>query len=256
MLKNKPSEKKGTEYERYNLTTKQKIIYFLEGEGIVLLISYLFYHRIAAVILLSPFIYFFIKEKKRTLKEERLNELNIQFKDGINSLSGALNAGYSIENAWKHALVEMKNIYGEDALITKEIQDMVRQMQMNVTIESLLNNFALRTGLEDIKSFAQVFGAAKRNGGDLIRIISSTAKTISDKIEIKREIYTIMSAKRFEQKIMNMVPFVIILYINISSPGFLNILYSSIMGAIVMTVCLLIYFASYYISQKIIDIEV
>ena len=55
---------------------------------------------------------------------------------------------------------------------------------------------------------------------------------------------------------MNGIPFFIIFYLNTSSPDFFSILYSSIMGRIIMTVALLIYLFAIYLSQKIISIPI
>ena len=87
-------------------------------------------------------------------------------------------------------------------------------------------------------------------------IIKNTVTRMSDKIEVKREITTMLSEKQLEQRIMNWIPFLIILYVGISSPGFLDILYHNPLGTVIMSVCLLIYGVSFYMGKKIVDIEV
>lgn len=244
------------EYEVYQFSGKELMLYAAEAAGVIGLIAYIFYHSLLACVILSPFAWFFIKSKQEDLKKKRLGELNVQFKDGISALSAALNTGYSIENAFKEACKDLNMIYGPQSLIGKEFQYIVHQVEMNVPVEPLLEDFARRSGLEDIKSFAEVFAAAKRSGGDLMQIIQASVRTISDKVEVKREIATLMSAKKMEQKIMNMVPFVIILYVNLTSPGFLNVMYGNLVGVIVMTGCLLVYALAFFMARKIMDIEV
>ena len=56
--------------------------------------------------------------------------------------------------------------------------------------------------------------------------------------------------------IMNLLPFVLILYIDISSGDYLNIMYESPAGRIVMTFCLILLCVSYILSQKILNIRV
>lgn len=48
---------------------------------------------------------------------------------------------------------------------------------------------------------------AKRSGGNLNDIIRRSAAVTGEKIEVKQEIQTLLSSRRYEQKIMNMVPF-------------------------------------------------
>lgn len=87
-------------------------------------------------------------------------------------------------------------------------------------------------------------------------ILMRTSKVIGKKMEIDKEIQVLISAKQMEQRIMNIVPFVIILYISITSPGFFDVLYHNLMGVTVMTICLAVYFAAYELSSKIVDIRV
>ncbi|HBI62463.1 MAG TPA: hypothetical protein DDY31_14840 [Lachnospiraceae bacterium] len=103
--------------------------------------------------------------------------------------------------------------------------------------------------------FVQVFQTAKRTGGDLIAITRVTAERIGEKIEVKREIQTMIAGKKMEGKIMNLIPLGIILYFWLSSPDFLDCLYQS-SGRMVMTVLLFLYLLAYWWSGKISDIQV
>lgn len=98
--------------------------------------------------------------------------------------------------------------------------------------------------------------AAKRSGGDFHKIIATTIEHISDKIEVEREVQTVISAKKMEQKIMNVIPVFIILYLNLTSGEFLAPLYGNIFGISVMTGALGAYLAAIKISAKMTAIKV
>lgn len=104
--------------------------------------------------------------------------------------------------------------------------------------------------------FAEVFAYAKRSGGDLIAIIRNTASIISDKNEVVKEINTIISGKKMEQTVMNIMPFGMIIYLRIASPEFIEPLYGNLFGAAVMSVCLVVYAAAFMLGRKITDIKV
>ena len=55
---------------------------------------------------------------------------------------------------------------------------------------------------------------------------------------------------------MNMVPFFIIFYISISSPGFFDVLYHNPFGIVLMSICMVVYMAAYLMSEKIVNISV
>lgn len=104
--------------------------------------------------------------------------------------------------------------------------------------------------------FADVFLIAKRSGGNMTDILAKTAAVIEQKIETDKEIQLMIGAKKMEQKIMNMVPFLIIFYIGTTSKGFFDVLYHNLIGVVIMTVCLGFYGVAYFMSKRIVEIEV
>ena len=64
------------------------------------------------------------------------------------------------------------------------------------------------------------------------------------------------ASRRYEQNIMNILPFVIIIYIDLTSDGFIDIMYGCFAGRVIMTVSLILTGVSYMLSQKILDIKV
>ena len=180
----------------------------------------------------------------------------LQFRDMIQDMASALNSGYSAENALREAQKEMKLLYTPEEPISREMEMMVRQMRLQVPLEQVLEEFAARVELEDVENFAAVFSAAKRSGGDMIGIIQNTAGQIGDKIEVRREIDTILAAKKYEFKVMSWIPYGIILYLILSFPEFTACLYGNLAGTGVMTVCLLVYTGACALGERLVNIEV
>ena len=56
--------------------------------------------------------------------------------------------------------------------------------------------------------------------------------------------------------IMSLMPAGIILYLKLTSPGFLEVLYGNPFGILAMSLCLGIYGLSYWLGRRIVDIEV
>ena len=225
---------------------------FLQGG----LLGILFYRNVFAALLggggygvISGFL-----EKKRE-RQKMQKEITIQFKEGLQGISSALGAGYSIENAFGQARKDLELLYGQDSLLAGEFLRIEKQLELNQPIEDVLYDFAKRWDTEDILHFAQVFQTAKRTGGNLIAITHSTAEKISQKIEVKREIDTLIAGKKMEGKIMNLIPLAMILYFWICSPGFLDCFYTG-SGRLVSTGLLVLYLAAYLWSGKISNIKI
>ena len=254
MILNKKKKSK-YEYDTYIYTREEWIKYFLVGIGLSSMVGFLFYKSIWAVILLFPFGFVFIEYQRKILCQKRKWNFNQQFRQGILCLSSALNAGYSMENAFLEASHDLALMYAEDADIIREFQWMNRQLALNRNVEEVLMELAERTQVEDVESFAEIVQTAKRTGGDLIKVIKQTEKNIGEKIEVQRELETLISAKKLETNIMSIVPLCIIGYMWFSSPGFLDCLYHNFLGGMIMTVILVIYIGAYLAGQKITDIK-
>lgn len=220
------------------------------------LVAFTFYRSFIIFFFLLPIGLAYPLYRVKSLKKKRLLQLSVQFKEGIVLLASFLSAGYSIENAFGLSTRELGLLYGENGLITREFDYLSHQIRINRSVEQALMEFAGRSGLEDVKNFAEVFAVAKRSGGELVPIMNHTVAIIHDKGQIQEEIITLTSSKQFEQKIMNLLPFLIIIYIEMSSPGFFDLMYTTGVGRIIMTVCLAAYLLAYVISGKILDIEI
>lgn len=218
--------------------------------------AWLFYRSLWAVFLLAPVggWNFWLLVQEQAYQKEK--EFQLQFKEAILAVSSAMNIGYSVENAFREAQKELKKIYPEEARISKELQMIVRQLRVHVPMEQILEELSQRAPTEDVRNFVTVFVAAKKSGGNMIAIIQNTANQIGDKIDVKREIDTILASKRYEFRVMSVVPYAIIGYMSLSFPEFMECLYGNILGIGVMTICLVIYLAAYYLGLRIIRIEV
>ena len=218
--------------------------------------SYIFYKSIIIFSCLFPFCFLYPNLKRKELIAAKKRRLVVEFKEAIMILSSLLNAGYSLENSVKEALVELRLLYVKDNLIIKEFEYINQLIYMNISVERAFDDLAYRSHSEDIRSFAKVLRIAKRSGGELESIIGHTVGVIGDKVRIKEEIITMTTAKRFEQNVMNIFPLFIVLYIDISSPGFFNIMYTTIIGRVCMSIGLIVYLFAIYISKRLLNIEV
>lgn len=243
-------------YKSYKLTSKELFKIVIQYLAITSVVAYLFYDSVIVFFILVPGFLFYLKNKRMALIEKRKDELKLQFKDTIDAVATALSSGMSIENAFREACMDMEKLYGERSYIVLELKDILQKINVNFTLSAALNDFAKRCDIEDIKDFATIFSEAKISGGNLKEIISRTVIVIKEKAEVETDIKVMINGKNFEQKIMSFIPFIIILYLRISSGGFVNVLYHNTAGVLVMSVCLFIYVISSIMAARIIDIKV
>lgn len=228
----------------------------LAGIGIIAVISFFFYRSVWAMPFLMPIFFLYQRMASADWLRKEQKETAMQFKNAILAVSANQKAGYSVENSFRQAYEDMALLYGKESIICREFYAMISGLGNNMVLETMLYDFGRRSGVEEIKEFAQVFAAAKRSGGNLTEVIGRSASVIEDKAETENEIQVLISARKLEQKIMNIVPFGILLYISVTSKGFFDVLYHNLIGIILMTVCLAVYIGAVLLSRKIVNIEV
>lgn len=251
------SKKDLIDYKSYFFSMTEIMRFVLEGCLVWGMVSFLCYDSfVMFFILLFPFLYFYLDKKQQTLCEKRKQTLNSQFREVILAVSSHLQAGFSLENAFHEAYRDIKMLYGNDSLMARELVWVLRRVDNNESLELALSELAERSGLEDISEFVGILTIAKRSGGDIRSIILRTATIIGDKMEVKREIETMMSEKKLEQRIMQCMPFLLIGYLAFTSPGFLDSLYHNLFGVVLMTGCLGVYVFACYLSEKILQTDI
>ncbi len=244
------------EYKFFKLTLKQNIISISCIVVGLLLISRMFYGNLWMAIIISPIGILIYKTIKKKIYKSQIRKMELQFRDMLTAVSDLMQTGYSIENSFIESYKEIVQIYGKNSMIGKEMRLIISRLKLNVNIEKIMGDFADRYDIESIKTFYQTFSIAKRTGGNMREIIKNICETISLKEEIKEEIKVAMNAKRLEQKVMMGIPVFIMIYVTFASPGFLDVMHETLLGNIIMTICLGAYVGSYIWGEKIIDVGV
>jgi len=223
---------------------------------VIAAVLYLFYRSLWALILLPPGFILYRRMRKNDLKQKRSDRLALEFRDMLESLIGLLRVGYSMENALQECLQEMLLMHGEQSPICQELKLMTSSLQVGFTIEQAFQEFALRSSVEDIETFAAVYSIAKKAGGDMVEILSRTSDNPAGRVQTRSEIAVLISSKKLEQNIMTLIPVGIILYMEVTSQGMLEPLYGNPLGVLIMTICLGIYLFSMWMGRRIIRIDV
>ena len=120
----------------------------------------------------------------------------------------------------------------------------------------MFGQFAERAHLEDIENFTDIFVTCKRTGGDLIEVMRSTSSTIGEKIEVKQEIDTTISGKKFEFNTMMAMPVVMVLFLTVTSGDYMEPVFTTIPGKLAMTAAIGIFGISYLVGSKLMKIRV
>lgn len=246
-----------SDYRSYRLNKKEniKLIFVLimvtEVLGILI-------YDVKLGFTITPFIYVFAKRKyEEILMIRRRDDLRNQFKDSLYSMSSSFAAGRHMIDAVKTAIPHLRNIYGDGSDMEKELLHMASSMEQAAGEETeLWADLGMRSGIEDISDFGEVFSACRDAGGDLVFAADNAARILTEKIGIENEIRLTASQKVTEGRLVGTMPFIMILFLRLTSPAYISVMYETLTGKMIMTVSMIITCAAFIVTERITKIEV
>lgn len=243
----------GTEdYDVYRLSAREILVYGGITAAALLILFYVFYDAAWLGLLAAvPVFLIFRKPLRRALSERRKRRLQKEFLSAVTLMGDALRSGYSAENAIVSSVPELSTLWGERSDMVREWNDMAKAFRLNRTIEELLSDLGARTHVPEIQDFADVFAVTKRSGGRLSEVVMDTGMVLREQFDAEEKVRTAVAARRFEQKIMDVMPAAILLYIRLTSPSLIGLLYEDLTGRLVMTACLAVYVAAVFWGERI-----
>jgi len=233
-----------------------KTVAFLIGFGMGFLVVFIFYMVTPVAVIAGGIIgvvNIFAATKKSIKK--RLFKLRGQFFDLLEAMSVSMRAGSPPFTALQSAREDLLLIYSVKSDIIVELDIIVTMFQNNIPLSESLNDFAERSKLEDIASFASIYATIEGKAGNTGEIVRQTQEIISDKMEIEMEIETMMTAAKSEVNIMLFMPLVILVVISALGGGFMDAIYTEPEGRVVATVGLAVFIGCYIMAKKFSDIK-
>lgn len=197
----------------------------------------------------------FIPIRTKQIQQKMQSDLKRQFRDMLEALVTAFGSGKNVTDAFIAVYDDMANQYGDGGYIVKELYIINTGVNNGFTLEELLQDLGVRSGVEDVINFADVFNISYRQGGNIKATVRNSCVIISDKMAVAEEIETIVSGSKSEQYIMLVMPIVLIGIIKFSSPDF-GSNFATSAGIISTTVGVIMFVASYFLGTKLLDIKI
>jgi len=244
-------------YNEYHMTKSEKFLSAAAAMLSVCAIAYVFYRFIPLCLILMPLGLLYLPYRRKRQIARQRDELKQQFRDMLYSLSSSLMAGKTMESAMREVRADLEILYPDpEAAINREVGLIIRRIMLNETIDEALNDLAGRSGIEDIESFCGVLSACRKTGGNLVEIVKNTTNILGDKMEIKNEIDVLLAQRRFEKKVLNVMPVALILVLSLTARDYIEPVFTTMAGRLVMSAAILLIAVSWLISEKIMNIDV
>ncbi|MCL2249077.1 MAG: type II secretion system F family protein [Oscillospiraceae bacterium] len=248
---NKFKDTKTPDYKKSQSTIVDHIMAFTSGLVIGFLVVFIFY-RLLLISIIAGIVFGVVNILLSAQKasKNRLIKLRMQFFDLLEAMSVAMRAGSPILRSLQSAREDLILIYPADSDIITELDIIIGKFNNAVPLSEAFSDFAKRSGLADITSFASIYKAIEGKSSRADEIVKDTQQIISDKMEIEMEIDTMMTAAKSEVNIMLFMPLFILGVIGYAGAGFMDAIYTTSVGRLVSSIGIMVFILSFMLARK------
>ncbi len=210
-------------YDSLDLSLEEKLFFWGIDSLLGFFTGWLFYNSLTAgFILTAAGRVLAAPGYKKTVVRRRKNKLLVQFRDFLYSTASSFSAGRNMTQALKEAQDFCSSTYEPNDYIMQELEQMVRKIEnSNETDLEVLQDFAMRSGLEEISEFVNVYENCKSSGGNMIQAVNRATNLIGDEIRLQTELHSMMTQKAFEGRIVATAPFLMVFLMRITAPAYM-----------------------------------
>jgi len=186
----------------------------------------------------------------QVLKERRRLKFNLQLVDALNSMSNALRAGFSINQAFETV------VQAGEKPISQEFDVMLQQMRVGMNFFDALQSLDQRVGSDDLTLVVTAIDIARRTGGNLTEIFDKISLTIRERMRIERRVRTLTAQGRLQGIIVALMPVALGGAMTFLKPEMMLPFFKSNSGMMCVGGMVMLITVGWYFIKRIIKIDV
>jgi tight adherence protein B len=140
--------------------------------------------------------------------------------------------------------------------IAQEFNLVLSQMRLGRSLEEALIEFGERIPRPDVQMFVVSINILKETGGNLAETFSTIVTVIRERQKIEQKIQAMTTQGKMQGLIISAVPIVIVGIFYISDPNYIQPLFSTTLGVIMLLVMFGLIAAAGLMIKKIVTIKV
>lgn len=239
MLKSKDNMK--------NKNTNKNRKFFLFSICAFILISIVF-NIIYAIIITIVGIYYswlFTENKKQKYKKE----IDKQILETIRLFRNSVSSGENIIQSIESVSCQIKEP------LSSEFKEILKKIDLGVSLEKALKDSTDKIQNEQYKFFMDSLKISHSTGIKISEILSKIEQSVSKKLYLSNKVDVLTSQVRFSGMVISTIPFFIIFMIYFIEPEIVSVLFSSLLGNVILLICVIMILSGSFIMKKIADIK-
>lgn len=184
------------------------------------------------------------------MKKRRIRRFNLQLVDSLVTMSNALRAGFSIQQAFELVVREGQNP------IAQEFGTFIRQTRVGMRMEDAMESLQGRVGSDDLTLMIAAIETARQTGGNLTEVFDKIAHTIRERMRIELRIRTLTAQGRLQGIVVGAMPVILGVAMFFLDPVMMATFFRSAAGVTVLALVGVLEIIGVLVIRKIINIDV
>ncbi len=184
------------------------------------------------------------------LRRRRQNVFLNDFADAIDVMVRGLKAGLPVSDAMKIIAAE------SGAPVGPEFSEVVEGQRIGITIDQGIERMYERMPLAEVNFLAIVMAIQQKTGGNLSEALGNLSKVLRDRKKMKAKIRAISQEAKSSAAIIGALPFVIMGGLTVLNPTYLNPLFYTGIGNMLLIGCGLWMLTGVLVIRKMINFQI
>ena len=166
----------------------------------------------------------------KTRQSSRAKSLNAQLPEAMDMLASALRSGFSFLRGLQLIASQMH------PPVSEEFFQVVEEVQFGASVSEALDNLIHRTQDYDLELLVSAVQTQLEIGGNLAEILDNIGGMIRERVKLSGEIAAATTEGRMSAGILLALPFGIAFMMNITNPGYMDPLFTTRLGTILLLI--------------------
>lgn len=185
----------------------------------------------------------------KSKQAQRNKNLSAQLPDALDMLCSALRAGFSISRGLELVRSQMH------PPISEEFGRVLEETQFGISLPEALDGIIVRSANYDVELVVAAIQTQLELGGNLAEVLTNISGMIRERVKLSGEIAAATAEGRFSAGILLAMPIAIAFAINIINPGYIEPLFTTTLGMIMLGVGGVLMVTGALIIRKLIAVE-
>ncbi len=227
-----------------NKRNKKNLLLFV----VVFILTSIVFNIIYALIITVAGVYFlwiFSENKKQKYKKEtdkQILEIIRLFRNSVSSGESIIQTIDSVSKQIKEPL-------------SSEFEEISNKVKLGISLDEAVKDSVIKVQNEQYKFFMDSIIISYSTGIKISDILSKIEESVSQKLSLSNKVDVLTSQVRFSGMVISIIPFIIVFLIYFVEPEMISVLFTSVLGNMILLICVIMILSGSFVMKKIADIK-